>query len=393
MKGKRKNISIKTLITIVFMLSMLVSIGAIGYLIFTNWLFSAMSTTENIAEDLNENIYNQIYSFIDIPNQINETNHKIIAYGILDLNNEILREKFFVGVLSSLNNEIYSFSFGTVNGEYYGARRNEKGEIEIMKNDASTGGNSWYYSVNDDMTAGAFVVDAGKFDPRTRAWYKMSVETGGPAFSPVYKHFVMDDLTVSFACPVYDEAGNFLGVLATHILLTDIGAYLKEAVSKYNGYAIIIENDTNKLIANSMGIENFSVLPDGTLERNGVDKIEHTDLKEAYKRYIIQKNPSLLYDGKDEDLFVNVKGIHMKGLDWVVISAIPERLLIAPVAKSILIARIISIAETYDRILNRGNLPLSERKKKAIEEIKESAGKQFDPALAELFVKMMGDNN
>jgi len=99
-KGKRKNISIKTLITIVFMLSMLVSIGAIGYLIFTNWLFSAMSTTENIAEDLNENIYNQIYSFIDIPNQINETNHKIIAYGILDLNNEILREKFFVGVLS-----------------------------------------------------------------------------------------------------------------------------------------------------------------------------------------------------------------------------------------------------------------------------------------------------
>jgi len=52
-----------------------------------------------------------------------------------------------------------------------------------------------------------------------------------------------------------------------------------------------------------------------------------------------------------------------------------------------LIARIISIAETYDRVLNRGDGPFDERKKMAVKVIKESAGKQFDPNLAGLFVQ------
>jgi len=44
-------------------------------------------------------------------------------------------------------------------------------------------------------------------------------------------------------------------------------------------------------------------------------------------------------------------------------------------------------------VLNRGNLSISESKRKAIETIKKGAGKQFDPAIAELFAQMMDDNN
>ena len=54
-----------------------------------------------------------------------------------------------------------------------------------------------------------------------------------------------------------------------------------------------------------------------------------------------------------------------------------------------LIARIISIAETYDRVLNRGDGPFEERKRAALKAIKDSAGKQFDPELAGLFVQTM----
>lgn len=54
-----------------------------------------------------------------------------------------------------------------------------------------------------------------------------------------------------------------------------------------------------------------------------------------------------------------------------------------------LIARIISIVETYERVLNKGILSLSVRKKKAIGIIKEDAGKRFDPALVELFAHLV----
>lgn len=344
---------------------MLISISSIGYLIFTKWFSSAKMTTESIAEDINTSIYNQIYSFLQLPKQINETNFKIIENGILNLSDEKLRDKFFVGVLSSYNDEIYSFSYGTLNGEYYGARRNEKGSIEIMRNNAGTGGNSWYYSVNEDMSAGDLAVQAGKFDPRTRAWYKEAVEAGKVTFSPVYKHFIMNDLAISAACPIYTKDGELQGVLGSHMLLTDIGVFLKDTVSKYNGYAIILEKNSKNLIANSMGIENFSVNQDGTLDRFSINKIEESGFKEAYEKYNESLDPHFFYEGKDQNLYINVKEIQMEGLNWVVISAFPEALLNTPVLRSIHMTALLSVLALllsfiiYNIITKRLLMPIS----------------------------------
>lgn len=279
-----KSLSIRSIILLTFII-LLVASGGIGYLVFANWLSSAKQTTESIAQDINEDIYRQIDSFLHVPEHINEVNHKIIQNGILDLADEDARDRFFVGVLSSHNSEIYSFSYGTVSGEYYGARRNENGITEIMRNNTATGGNSWYYAVNEDMTAGELVVDAGRFDPRTRAWYQAAAETGGSVFSPVYKHFVMDDLTVSAAWPIYNEKGDLQGVLGTHLLLSGIGAYLEDIVGDYNGYAVIFEKESGELIANSQGIENYSLSADNTPKRKTIGNFENPSLQQAFEKY------------------------------------------------------------------------------------------------------------
>jgi hypothetical protein len=130
MKYKRGSISIKRIITSVFIIALLVSVSSIVYLVFTNWLSSAKQTTETLAGEMNESIYNQISSFLDIPALINETNQKIISNGILDLSEVEHRDQFFAGVLSSYNTEIYSFSFGEVNGEYYGAQEEIHGTTQ-----------------------------------------------------------------------------------------------------------------------------------------------------------------------------------------------------------------------------------------------------------------------
>lgn len=328
---------------IMFLGVMAVSICSIGYLVFASWFSAAMQTTKIIAAEMNEHIYNRIYSYLHVPEQINEFNHKIIANGIFDLSDENLRDKFFAGVLDSYEDEIYSFSFGSVNGEYYGARRNENGEIQIIKNNAATGGNSWYYSVNDNLTAGELAVQAGPFDPRTRAWYKVAVEKERPSFSTVYKHFVEDDLAISYACPVYSEDGSLKGVLGTHLLLSGIGAYIKDTVSQYKGYAVIVEKGSNMLIANSIEGDNFTVLKDGTLERYDIGKLQNPDIREAYTQYIKSHSTDFLYEGSDQNLYINVHEIQLEGLDWVVVSAIPEGYLITPVAQSIRLAVFLSV--------------------------------------------------
>jgi response regulator RpfG family c-di-GMP phosphodiesterase len=45
--------------------------------------------------------------------------------------------------------------------------------------------------------------------------------------------------------------------------------------------------------------------------------------------------------------------------------------------------------ETYDRVLNRGELPLNDRKLAALDVLKNGVGTQFDPQIAELFIQMI----
>ena len=338
-KGKT-TLSLRGIILLIFTISLFISAACYGGLIFANWMSSAKKTTEHIAVDINENIYSQVYSFMQVPYHMNEVNYKIIQNGMLDLSGEKQRDRFFVGVLDAHSNGIYSFSYGTENGEYYGARRNENGVIEIMKNNTATGGNSWYYSVKEDLTAGDLVVRTGRFDPRTRSWYKAAVEAGGPVFSPLYKHFVKDDLTVSAAWPVYNESGDLEGVLGAHMLLSDIGTYLKEAVDEHKGIAFIIEEGTNHLIANSMGAANFTVLQDGTLERYRLEDIGNIDIQNAYEEY---KQLHQIYRGENDTFFVNTREIHMNGIDWVIVSAIPESIFMTDVMNSMGWAAIVAI--------------------------------------------------
>jgi diguanylate cyclase (GGDEF)-like protein/PAS domain S-box-containing protein len=335
MKDHRKNLSIKATIIMVFIIVMMVSALSIGSIIFVSWFNSSEETIKIIATTIADNLYDRIFSFMQVPIQLNEANHKIIEHGILDLSNEPLRDCFFVGVLNSNDSEIYSFSYGTANGEYYGARKNELGVTEIMRNNAATNGESWYYSVNENLTAGEITLKLGKFDPRTRAWYTTVEQSRQPSFSPVYKHFVMEDLTISAAWPVIDKNGSLQGVLGTHMLLSDIGIYLEDAVRDYNGYALIIEKETGFLIANSMNAHNFSVLQNGTLLRNQIDEIQNPFLKSTLERYRVHEDPHFTMKFDHERAYISVREIQMNGIDWVLLMAIPGAPFLSHVINSI----------------------------------------------------------
>jgi len=297
---------------------MLISIFGIGFLVFYNWRSSALATTELIAEDLNDRIYKQIEFVISVPEHINSSIHVIFEKGILDVADEELRDKFFASVLKT-HEQIYSLSYGTADGDYFGARRNENDDIEIKKSNNDTNGQLWFLSTKEDFTADKIVGNVGSNDPRKQVWYSAAEKAGRPIFSPVYKHFSISDLAICNSWPIYNEEGRLQGVLGARILLHDIDRFLQEIVNKYDGYAVIYEKNSNALVANSLGATNFTVFSNGAIERR------------------IIKDPLELLpeEVQDEKLYVNTKEIKRDGLEWVVFSAIPENLLIAPVVQSL----------------------------------------------------------
>jgi diguanylate cyclase (GGDEF)-like protein/putative nucleotidyltransferase with HDIG domain len=55
------------------------------------------------------------------------------------------------------------------------------------------------------------------------------------------------------------------------------------------------------------------------------------------------------------------------------------------------ITRILSVAETYERVLNRGDRPVAERRKTAADTIMEGAVTQFDPEIAAFFIRRLSE--
>jgi len=335
MKKQKRNtpLSIKQTVFLLFLVVMTLTLLGVGTVVYARWSASARRTTDDISNAIGSSLKNQLASFMHIPMQINNTSRIMIEQQLIDMEDDEQRDQYFVSVLSTLSPSVYSFSYGSNDGSYYGARRNASGELQIMLNDERTGGNSWYYSVTNDFKRGAKALDAGPFDPRSRVWFQVASQAGDASFSPVYKHFVMDDMAISAAWPVYAQDNTFLGVLGTHVLLTQIGEQLAEAVQPSGGQALVVERETGLLVANSLGMNNFVSSPDGTLQRIHVSSIPNKAFVQAYEAdegsnfqgYRVSKHP-LVQDG----------------VDWLVLCAIPNHLLFAEVKNTILITIIMA---------------------------------------------------
>ena len=324
-----KNLSIKSIGVLLFIVLITACSGIVGFFIFSGWFSSTGETTAHLAEEVNTRIFGRIKEYMNIPAHLLEVYRDQIEKGVIDMEDEVQRERFFASVLMTHKEGLYSFSFGSEEGEYHGARRNPQNEIEIMRNDRSTGRASWYYALSENYTAGELAVKAGIFDPRTRDWYRTAKSLGKTAFSPVYKHFIMPDLTVSAAAPITESSGKLLGVLGAHITLSRINSSLEEIAGEENGMAVIVEKGSGFLIGNSLSLPNFETLPDGTFRRLSLADGINGMLLQALKIHEAEGKETVRVRNDRGPHLVHFNEFHREGIDWLVLFALPENIFTA----------------------------------------------------------------
>lgn len=336
-------LSIKNNIMAIYIATIIVTFTVVFYVLFSNWINTSEEILSSTAKDINQTIYLEFEGFVKLPQYINEVTEQQIKNGVIDFNDETIRDKFFVGLLRAHGSTpIYSISIGTEKGEYYGARRNKDNVVEIMKNNAATGGKSRYYKVNDDMTAGELIIETGLFDPRTRPWYKAAAENGRTSFSPIYKHFVMDDLTVSVGTPIYDIKGTLIGVFGTHITLSRMDHYLNNIVKRNRATAVIVDKNTGELVANSMGKPNFKVDQDGNIKRTKITDFSNNSIIQAYDNFLVHSRQDHV-SANGEKNHIHVSEFKMTGVDLILITSIPDAILTTDIYETIRLTIIFSI--------------------------------------------------
>lgn len=338
-----KQSSIGTIISTSFVILLAGTLITIACVIFSNWKASTASVIKKMEDDVGKDIYNEIEALVSIPLYTNVVSHNLMQIAGIDISNKMTCQTFFAGIMRSSSEKIYSCSYGMENGEYYGARRNKNNEIEIYRSTPETNGHSWYYTINEDLTEGEFVEDFGAFDPRTRDWYKIAKEQGKPVFSPIYKHFVKDDFALSAACPIYSREGILQGVLGTHITLSSLNTYLKNIIQDEHGIAYIIEKSSGELVANSLEKANFITLADGKIKRITVSEIGEQPVIQAYEKYKITSDNDFTIKSEEDKMHIRFTEYKREGLNWIIITAIPDGLYTDEINQNIRTAVVLSI--------------------------------------------------
>jgi diguanylate cyclase (GGDEF)-like protein len=335
--------SMKNQIRYLFIILMMMLLAVVSCIAFYYWKLSIDDMVMKIQEASNVSILHEIKTFIATPAKMNEKNSLFIKNGLVDINNALDRERFFSGVMQAASPNVYSFSYGTYTGEYYGVRRNPQNQLEFMKSDTTTQGHSQYYAVNDDFTEGELRLTLDQFDPRTRSWYQLAEQTHKPAFAPVYEHFIMNDLALSASYPIYNKENNLMGVLGTHIILSEMNQKLKEVVRNKNAIAYIVEKDSNKLVANTEDEPNFTIDPAGTIDRITSSQIKNEIIREALASYNEDETRDFIEDTKTGQWYIKISELKKDGLNWLIIMATPEDHYIAQLKQSILFSVFLSI--------------------------------------------------
>lgn len=330
------------LMNVSFTLLTLASLCVISFIVFSSWRISINKTIIRLEENTANQFQSDIDALVKTPLTMNEAYHNIIENGILRLDNEEDRDQFFAGVIHSSGPEIYSFSYGNAEGDYYGSRRNANNDIELYHCDASTGGHSYYYTVTKDFKSGTFIKDFGEFDPRKRDWYRIAAEQGHPVFSPLYKHFVKDDLVLSAAYPIYREDGSLEGVLGTHMTLSKLNENLKSIVQDNHSVACIIEKSTGYLVANSIDISNFITASDGTIQRINISDIDNPVIAGSYQNYLANNKASYSIVAEKAKYHVAISEFDNYGLEWLIISATPESFFTSDYSRNIFTALLLT---------------------------------------------------
>jgi len=331
-KGLQKsNTSIKNYIIASFTLSILATFLISGYYVFSSWKASTEKTINVIREEAGKQAFYQIDDFIKIPMNLGRASHILIQENIVDIHDKREREVFFANLIRLTNNDIYSISYGNESGEYYGARHNNANEIEVYENNLATNGRTRYYKTMPDLTAGKLVFESDRFDPRTREWYEQARRLLLPSYSPIYRHFVLDDLALSASYPILNQNHTLRGVMGTHIALSGLNDRLKDIVVGKAGIAYIVESDTGLLVANSQEKPNFHFV-NGTIVRNTIYEVAESEIVEAYQ---IHKTNLLANPVNSGNYSIQMQNYDKTGIRWTVVLAIPKTMFMVDLINSI----------------------------------------------------------
>jgi diguanylate cyclase (GGDEF)-like protein len=348
-------VSLGLLLTLPFVIQVVGVVGTVGYLSYRH----GQKTIENMAyalmDQVGQRVTQQLDHHLQSAHQFNQSQVAAIAAGAIAVEDLDNLHRYLILQHRQVDH-LTTVLFGTPQGDFrlshrvrpedYGvATRLQPGELpfEAAISTAATPAINRTYGVNRAGQIGRYLETIENIDVRDRPWYRHTVATGQPGWIGPYQLGDTSLLTLNAHAPIYGDSGELLGVFAVNITLNHLGDLLADLAVGPSGEVMIVER-SGLVVATSTGEGPYTI--SSSLDANGrtapgqltFERLRPTNLaspglRQAYA-YLQEISPdlnnlrspqALHIPGQGDPYFVTVVPYSdAHGLDWLVVTVIPE---------------------------------------------------------------------
>lgn len=283
----------------------------------------SVDTTEQILTELRQEIVTRVAGTLDDKLEqaakLNELHAEALKNRVLAVSDLQGREHYFSAALKPYKDVAMTY-IGLPDGSFYGARRLQDNTLQIVRNNASTSGNSEYYNIDSKGNSTTLAQVFENFDPRKRPWYQTALEKGELSFSPLYSHFVFKVPTITASLPYYENE-QLVGVVGVDFLMTWLAETLSEISVGDHGLVFIVNTD-NQLVATSTQEEVFRLVDGQAVNITASDSASPIIRETVKVSTADDRLSSMELSGKS--YLVGRDALNAYGLNWTVYTVIDK---------------------------------------------------------------------
>lgn len=324
MKWYKKSIGFKS-IRNAFVVPFIVPIVIALVFVTITLMNGSQRAVDSVLREMSKSMLQQVKIQLDNrfteANKLNEIHIDSFKAGVVNLEDQSGREKYFVSILKNFHDVAMTY-VGLKDGSFYGARRTIEGNIQVVRNNKMTKGASEYYSTSENGEGVSFVEKFDNFDPRKRPWYIKAVSAESQSFSDIYNHFVFKEPTITASYPIY-ENNELIGVFGVDYLLTWLGKTLSSLPIGNSGQIFVV-NSNNQLVASSSDEKIFKS-ENGNSELIIANESENEIIRKTIELSEKLRESELInFDVNKKKYYANSESFGKYGVEWKIYIVLAE---------------------------------------------------------------------
>jgi len=352
---KTQQVPLRLFLIIPFVLQIVGAVGLVGYFSYRSGQKAVEDMATSLMSEIGDRIDQNLSNYLNAPAQISQTNAALIRQGILDYKDLPDLRKHFAQQLHIFPNITYIL-ISNERKDFLEVSRQSKSQFGVRILDASVSNNFYRYQASLTGEIEKLLQIRTDYNPHNdppggKPWYGTTRDAGiglWNIFVSLSQGKDRPNLVMAYTLSFEDPQGQFQGVIAAGVYLTQFGNFLQELKIGRTGEAFLIDRQ-GQMIANSANEVPFTSTAKAELiqnvnvasrrlkainSKNKLIRLTSQYLIDQLKLEDIQNVQRLNFLIEDQRYFVQIIPVKKQNLNWLMVIVISENDFIDPIQEN-----------------------------------------------------------